>query len=104
MIPDIERQNSDKDFMVDLWDKLERFIYELRKHSRIADGELLENRTLAVGDNYLPHGLGRPTSGMLVVRQDFAASLYEDFQNNPVPDKILKINSSAPCTVSIWVF
>lgn len=66
-------------------------------------GALLENVTLAVGDNVINHMQGRKLNGYIVVGMQGGFSQIYDVPS-PMPKLMLILNSSAPVTVSLVVF
>ena len=63
-------------------------------------GSLLEPVKVTAGSNSISHKLGTSLRGYLIVGQDAASNFYQESSDT----KILKLNSSATCTVIIFVF
>lgn len=68
---------------------------------------------LVSGSNIITHQLNRKPQGYFIIRQKQAANIYDtwDNQNQDLSsatfqplDKIITFNSSAPVTVTIWLF
>lgn len=68
----------------------------------ILDGVLLENIELIAGQTAVQHKLDRKFKGYIIVRKSNAASIYDIVNNEP--EKYVTLDSSIPCTVSIWIF
>lgn len=69
----------------------------------LVNGNLLENVSLAIGDNSVSHGLDR-LRGWIIVRRDGVSDIYDKQETNLLKQRTLELNSSAAVTVSIWVF
>ena len=69
----------------------------------LVNGNLLENVSLSVGDNSVPHGLQR-LRGWIIVRRDGVSDIYDKQTGNALKQRTLELNSSAAVTVSLWVF
>ena len=66
----------------------------------LLDGRLIQNVPLVIGNNRIEHKLGRQPLGWLIVDQTTASIIYRASW-----DKVsLTLNSSAVCTISLWVF
>lgn len=65
---------------------------------------LLKNVVLVTGTNTINHKLGRKLQGWVVVRLRAAATIYDDQDNNIMPQLTLTLVSSAPVTADIEVF
>lgn len=72
-------------------------------NSIIIDGILLEGVALTTGvDNLIETRLGRPWTAWMLARLSANAVVYEGIvQSNK--NKFLNLNSTANCTVSLWV-
>ena len=68
----------------------------------LVNGRLISNVVLISGDNTINHGLQAKLQGYIVVRNS-AASVFFD-KPSPMPTLTLILNSSAPTTISLWVF
>lgn len=66
----------------------------------LTGGSLLESIALAQGSNSVSHKLGTKLRGYFVVSQDKSATFYKESSDTT----ILKLNSSGPCTVNLYVF
>lgn len=66
----------------------------------ITQGSLLTGQDLVTGSNSINTGLNRMLQGWIVVDIDAAATIYSTASDN----KTLTLNSSAPCTVTLYVF
>lgn len=67
----------------------------------ILKGIMLADVTLKVGDNNINTLLARKQQGWLVVDKTGVATVY---RSKPFNSTTLTLNSSAPVTVSLWVF
>jgi len=63
-------------------------------------GTILESTSLSVGDNEIPHKLGRKLSGWFITDINAVSSIYKKTSN----DKTIVLNSSVACVVNIFVF
>lgn len=70
----------------------------------IVNGSLLSGVVLKTGANVINHGLGRKLLGYLVTLNNAAATFYDSQETNQRPELTLILNSSAPATVSLYVF
>lgn len=67
----------------------------------LANGLLISNVSLSIGDNVINHKLGRVQQGWILVDQNAGATIYRSAALN---DSTLTLNSSAGVTISLWVF
>jgi hypothetical protein len=65
---------------------------------------ILPKLELAMGDNIIPHTLGRALVGWKIVRQRSAATFYDKQDANNQPTLNLVLNASAAVTVDLEVF
>jgi hypothetical protein len=66
------------------------------------NGVAVNDVSLAVGNNEIPHGLNRPYEGVIITKRSSAANIY-DF--NPTDSRrFVGLNSSAVCVVNLWVY
>lgn len=65
---------------------------------------ILKNIHLAVGNNVIPHLLGRNLQGWKIVRQRGPASIYDNQDQQQLPQYMLTLVSSAAVSVDIEVF
>ena len=65
---------------------------------------ILPNVALASGTNTVSHLLGRRLQGWRIVRQRALASIYDNQDNNQMPNLTLVLISSAPVVCDIEVF
>lgn len=70
----------------------------------LVKGRLITSIAITSGDNTINHKLSRKLTGWIVVGQTAASNFYDKQANNQMSDKTLVLNSSAPCTLSLWVF
>jgi ATP-dependent protease ClpP protease subunit len=71
----------------------------------IIDGQILEDISIATGAvRNISHGLGRPITGYFIMKRNANAQIWDSEATNTQKDIYLKLNSSANCIVSIWVF
>ena len=60
---------------------------------------------LVTGDNQIAHKLGRKYQGYLVIGQTAAALIFFKAGTSATSaETFLTLNSSAPCSVVLWVF
>lgn len=65
---------------------------------------ILTNQALASGTNTVNHLLGRKLQGWRIIRKRAAADIYDNQDNNQMPDKTLILISSAAVVVDLEVF
>ena len=65
---------------------------------------LIKNVSLINGVTTINHKLGQKLTGYRIVRQRAAASIYDNQDNNTLPDKTLILVSNAAVVVDIEVF
>lgn len=69
----------------------------------IIDGRLIEEVVIVSGTpKQVNTGLNREPNGWLVARLDANSVVWES--TSPDPSNILVLNSSANCTINLWVF
>ena len=66
-------------------------------------GHLLKSIHLVAGDNVLQHSFGKPVS-WFVCGQSATAQFYDKQASNKLPKMTLILNSSAACTISLFIF
>lgn len=54
--------------------------------------------------NQVPHGLGRKVRGYVVTRRSANLNVWDEQDENPNPDKTLRLQTSASGSVDLWVF
>lgn len=64
-------------------------------------GKALTNIILATGINNIYHGLGETQQGWIIIDQTASAAIY---RSQPFNKQNLTLTSSAPVTISLWVF
>lgn len=70
----------------------------------LLDGVLLEAQALTTGQaNIIEHKLARPPRGVLVVKQNADARIWQN-SSQALPTKAIDVRCSANVTVSLWVF
>lgn len=70
----------------------------------LSGGLLLTGVALASGDTNVEHRLGREPQGYLVVKRSGAADIYDKEVAKNLKSTLLKLNSSAAITVSLYIF
>lgn len=70
----------------------------------LVQGRLLEDVTLATGNNVINHLLGRDLIGWFITRKNDAANIYDTQDINQMPDLTLNLVSDMSVRVSLWVF
>jgi hypothetical protein len=69
------------------------------------DGLLLEGVTLSGSDaTEVAHKLGRPVRGWAVTRCRVDARVWDEQDENDVPEKTLRLRASTDVLVDLWVF
>lgn len=71
---------------------------------RIIDGILLRDIVLTTSALLVPHLLGHPIDGYIVVKSNANAVVYDDEATNTIKDRFIKLLASATVTVTLWVF
>lgn len=84
-----------------LQDNIEDAINPFIKN-QFLDGLLRTGIEIVAGDNDIPHKLGRKIQGWVVVDQDATAAFYR--KPSSTPTLTIKLNSSANCTISLYIF
>ena len=70
----------------------------------LLQGHLLKDVVLTSGAiTSVPHHLNRNLQGWFLVKQDTNAVVWQSNASS-LSDKILELNTSATCTVNVWVF
>lgn len=67
-------------------------------------GNLLERVSLNLGNNDIPHKLGREYLGYFVLLSNSSAAIYDNPTLSTDLTKFLRLNSSASAVVTLWVF
>lgn len=67
-------------------------------------GAILSDIKLTAGANNIPHLLGRPMVGYIVILNSASITYYDSQSTNQRPNLFLILNSSGPATVSLYVF
>ncbi|MBV6514145.1 MAG: hypothetical protein FMNOHCHN_03735 [Ignavibacteriaceae bacterium] len=70
----------------------------------ILDGVLLRNVNLSTTPTRVEHKLNRKHLGYFIVDKDAAADVYSMQSSETMPNKFIKLVSTAPVNVSIWIF
>ena len=70
----------------------------------LTQGQQLDDVKLIMGTTTINHNLGRKLQGWFTVSKNAAADIYDSQMTNPTPDKTLQLVSSAPVTISLWVY
>lgn len=65
---------------------------------------VLKNISLSTGTNNIPHLLGRPLQGWVIVRKRASADIYDIQDNNQTPNLTLKLVSDGSTSVDILVY
>ncbi len=68
----------------------------------LLDGQILSNIELTTGSNSISHKLGRKLQGWIIVDIDAVSDIYKE--TSLTPSLTLVLNSSADCTISLYVF
>jgi hypothetical protein len=84
-----------------LQDNVRTFLEQITSKP-LLDGQLLTAISLSVGDNSIPHKLGRSYRGWIVVDTTAASSIYSKTSTSPA--QTLTLNASVATTVALWVF
>jgi hypothetical protein len=67
----------------------------------LTQGSLLPMQKLVNGSTMFNHYLGKQMTGWILVDQNALANIY---RSAPLNSQTLTLTSSAPCTVSLWIF
>lgn len=71
----------------------------------ILDSSMLQNVSLAVGNNVINHKLGRKLQGWKIIRmRSVFSQIYDTQDSNEMPELTLNLNSSAAVVVDLEVF
>lgn len=70
----------------------------------LSNGQILSGIKITSGINTISHRLSRNLQGWFIVGINAAATIYDQQAFNTMPDKTLILNSSAPCTINLFVF
>lgn len=65
---------------------------------------ILKNIQLQIGSNNIPHRLGRPLQGWKIVRKRGPAEIYDNQDQQQLPQYMLTLVSDAVVSVDIEVF
>jgi hypothetical protein len=95
-------QNDDKDFqlMQNKWAAVINPVVSNPANNSV----VLKNVKLSIGSNNIPHMLGRVLQGWTIVRKRAAASIYDNQDNQQLPQYMLTLVSDAAVTVDIEVY
>lgn len=69
--------------------------------NQLLNGNLITNQVLGTGSNAINHLLGRLQVGWMIIDQNASAAIY---RSQPLSTTTLTLTSSAPVTVSLWMF
>ncbi len=67
----------------------------------LVQGSLLPNISLLAGDNVINHKLARNQIGWVITDMSAGVTIY---RSQPLNNRTLVLNASAPVTISLWVF
>lgn len=67
-------------------------------------GNIVKSFVLQVGTNVINHGLGHALQGWSIVRLRAKASIYDEQDSNPNPDKTLILISDAVASIDVYCF
>lgn len=70
--------------------------------NQFLNGQLINDIALVIGDNDISHKLGRKIQGWVIVDIDAVSNIYR--KTSTTPTLTIKLNSSANCTVSLYIF
>lgn len=88
----------------DLFSNLNQIFTALLKKVQL-DSSILQNVSLQVGTNTIPHGLGRTLSGWKPVRlRNISPQLYDLQDTSPAPETYLYLVSNVAAVIDIEVF
>lgn len=88
----------------DLFTNLSQIFISLIKKPQL-DSVVLQNVVLTVGNNQVPHTLGRALTGWKIIRMEGAFSqIYDTQASNTNPQTYLNLNSSVATTIALEVF
>jgi hypothetical protein len=87
-----------------LQDNVEQAI-GLLPSTEILQGRLVKSVALLSASTVkVPHKLGRPVIGWIIVRKRGNATVWDAQDSNPSPSLTLDLNCSSNVTVDLWVF
>lgn len=70
----------------------------------LIDGNILKSVPLLTGSNVINHLLGRKLQGWCLIRQRAPGSVYDNQDNNSMPQLTLSLTASANMVVDLYVF
>lgn len=98
-LPQVNDQTTSRAF-----DEVKQVI-DLIRLSKIIDGNLVASVSLAAGvAKDVAHGLGRSPQGFVVVRRRAQATISDQQDSNPTPDRSFRLLASADVVVDVWFF
>jgi hypothetical protein len=100
LLPQFKTDDQDLSLMQNRWASI---LNPLLSNPSL-NSSILKNVSLSTGSNIIPHRLGRVLQGWRIVRQRASASIYDNQDNNQMPQFNLTLVSSAPVTVDLEVF
>lgn len=101
MIRDFKRFVSQNSELTMLQSKLQEFFAPLLANPTL-DGTLLTNIQLVAGENKVEHKLQRAALGWIVVSKNATCDIWEPSKD--LSKAFITLQSSAPVTISLWVF
>ena len=100
MLPILQTQNQDMSLMQTRWASIiDPFLKRPSNQCLI-----LKDVSLAVGSNVINHRLGRKLQGWRLVRKRAAAEIYDEQDDNQMPELTLILNSDSVVSIDLEVF
>ena len=101
---ELQRLKSDDELLTRLQDNIQTALSELGNIPLMGGRLVLDVALTTGGDNVVNHGLDRPLTGWIAVRNSAQSTLWDTQGANPTPSRTLTLRTSATCTVNLWVF
>ena len=70
----------------------------------ILDGALLKNVQVSTSETLVPHKLGRPYQGYIICSNNAYTAVKLNSSTTSDAKLFISLSSSAPCTLTLWVF
>ena len=94
-----------EDERLNRWQDNEDVVFTQLLANPLAEAQLIPNVTLVAGNNQVSHKLGRKVVGVIPVNRNNAATIYTVPATPATPeDRIITLNASVACVVTLLVF
>lgn len=100
-IRDYKKVASPNEELNRVQDKLQEFFQPITANP-LLDGTLLTSVTISTTLTQVPHRLGRPPLGYIIVAQNSNATIWQPSKS--LPSTFLDLQASATTVADIWVF